>query len=450
MPTEPERTRQSLVSLIDTYCRRVCGPIVDQHPGSFVASPLGTWLLLATCASAAAGQDKQALEDALGCPCEEAAEHLRRFLDEPPPALHSAFALWVRKEDHTTPLVECSASLPRQVERGPVPTKQAADAWAERQTDGLIRAFPDDLPSTTRLVLASVLATRVSWETPFAAVRASDHLTPSSPWRDDVSQVLLDESPSSLTTLATTEAAGVVAVHFAQGAEDIGVLSVAADPTVARAQVVEAALELARLCRDDALASARTSLFDLPLGRGHSWELTEHEVLTSEPGRSEMIEGAVLVAWEAESRTDLSDSPAFGIESAAATLFGLIGSHPVGDELRAVQSARARYTPTGFEAAAISSMAITLGASGHFETEKGIERRAKLVLDHPYAAVALAGRSSDFRRARAGHSETFCLPLFVAWVTEPSEAAGEVSEMDALTRLLTDDLRRDGSNLRRS
>jgi len=428
MPRALDRTERSLPSLIDDYGRRVCAAVLEQHPGNSVASPLGTWLLLAACASATTGADMEMLEEVLGCSTAEAAVHLRRFLDDPPPALLSALALWVRKEDLTTPLVEWSASLPSQVERGPLPSQAAADAWTDRHSLGLIPRFPLRISDLTRLLLVSVLATKVSWERSFDVVRAADHLSPSSPWADRLERALMEELPGPSTMLAATEAAGVVAVHLAQAVEELAVLSVVADPAVERAQVLEAAHELARLCRDDALASARVSLFDLPLGRGHSWEITEHERLSTEAGRSETVTSAVLVAWDAENSTDLRRSPVFGADVALAALLNLIGTDPRGDTLRAVQSARASYSTVGFEAAAADVFFLEArGISRRRPDQSVIERRVKLLFDHPYAALALAGGSNDFRRARAGHSENFCLPLFAAWVAEPSEAQGEIS-----------------------
>ena len=105
-----------------------------------------------------------------------------------------------------------------------------------------------------------------------------------------------------------------------------------------------------------------------------------------------------------------------------AALLGLIGPDPSGDEFKAAQSAVASYAPTGFDAAAISSMVLEAAARRPLvPKEKGLLRTAHLYFDHPYAAVALAGRKSDFTRARAGHTEMFGLPLFSAWVAEPKD-----------------------------
>jgi hypothetical protein len=350
---------------------------------------------------------------------------LGRFLNDPPRALHSALALWVRGSDRSSPLVEWTATLPRAVERGPIPSQDVADGWADRNTLGLIKEFPLDLSPLSRVVLASVLATKVTWKNPFEVVPAADHLGAASPWRGRVKEVLFDRHLGSSAMLARTEAAGVVAVHFAQAREDLAVLSVATDPALERQAAFEAAFEIAGLCRDDRLASVQCSLFDLSLGRGHSWEITEHEILAERAGeRRERIEGAVLAAWTMGADLDLTASDLFGVNVALSALLDLVGPSPEGDNALAKQSAIASYSPSGFEAAALDVMELSVGGTRrHLATRKGLLRRATLFLDHPYVAIALAGSEADFTRARAGHTDWFCLPLFTAWVAEPVEPA---------------------------
>jgi hypothetical protein len=283
----------------------------------------------------------------LGCSAAEATAFLHRFVDAPPPALHSALALWVRSANRTSRLVEWSSSLPPGVTRGPIPSQEDADAWADRHTTGLINRLPVEITVRTRLILASALATRVTWQEPLEVEPASEHLRESSPWAKQVENVLVDYFPEAPTMLANTEAAGVVAVHFAVATEDLAVLSVAADPSVERSVVFEAAYEIAQRCREDDLSGARCSLFDLPIGEGHSWEITEDEDLSwTAAEREEQIYSCVLAAWSVRSQLDLL-AGGFGVEPALHALFGLIGPGPLGEGSDAVQSTTASYTATG-------------------------------------------------------------------------------------------------------
>ena len=142
MSVKPIEGQQNLPALVDVYCRQVTPAVLEQHQNGSVSSPLGIWLLLAACVTAAVGSDLERLEDVLGCSAPEAATLLAEFLETPSPALHSALALWVSTSDRTTALVDWSAGLPPSVERGPIPSQADADAWAARRTSGLIDRSP--------------------------------------------------------------------------------------------------------------------------------------------------------------------------------------------------------------------------------------------------------------------------------------------------------------------
>jgi hypothetical protein len=99
---------------------------------------------------------------------------------------------------------------------------------AARRTSGLIERFPLEITDLTRVVLASALASKVTWQQPFEIAPAAEHLRASSPWAGRVEHVLVDRHPVLPLMLAQTEAAGIVAVHFAVANEELAVVSVAA------------------------------------------------------------------------------------------------------------------------------------------------------------------------------------------------------------------------------
>jgi hypothetical protein len=300
-----------------------------------------------------------------------------------------------------------------------LPTQRDADAWAEKNTLGLIKSFPLRIDAATRIVLASALATKVSWQIPFEAVPAPEHLGDTSPWRGKVEQLLWDSDPAGLALIANTRAAGLVAVHQAVAQEDLTVISVSAHPDVPRAAVLDAAHEIAAFARTGSPAPAR-SLFDLALGSGHSWQITERETRTYRPGeRIEQIAGVSLPAWRAESQLDLQASELFGTAPALEVMRQLIGPRP-DDMTEATQVALATFTRHGFEAAAITAFAVAcaLPPEPH---ETGTERTAVLRFDHPYAAVAFAGRPTHPHGAAQNPQPYTGLPLFSVWVQAPRE-----------------------------
>ncbi len=72
----------------------------------------------------------------------------------------SAAGLWTRG-------VPWPGPLPAAVETGDLPDRAWLDAWADRHTLGLIKRFPVTVGPDVVLLLATALATKVSWEAPF-------------------------------------------------------------------------------------------------------------------------------------------------------------------------------------------------------------------------------------------------------------------------------------------
>jgi Serpin (serine protease inhibitor) len=415
-----------VAALVEAYTRRVYPAVLEQHPGASVSSPLGLWLLLAACASGATGEYRSALEKALGCSTEEATRALAAVVASPPPALKAAIAVWVAVADATERLASWVRALPSGVESGFMPTKSQADAWADRHTLGLIKSFPLRVDAATRIVLACALATKVSWQIPFEVVPATEHLGEGSPWRGLVKRLLWDGHLQGDAMIVRTGPAGLVAVHHAVAAEDLTVISVSADPEIRREAVLEAAHEVAWFARSDSRPPA-CSLFDLPLGQGHSWQITEREVVTYQSGqRVERITGVSMPAWRIESKIDLQASPLFAAAPALEAVRELIGPSP-DDDSEAVQASVAAFTRYGFEAAALTALGVRTSAMPA-PRESGIERSAILRFDHPYAAIAIAGRV-PLRRLPGQTAEPRSpfagLPMFTAWVQEPQEAEGD-------------------------
>jgi hypothetical protein len=80
--------------------------------------------------------------------------------------------------------------------------------------------------------------------------------------------------------------------------------------------------------------------------------------------------------------------------------------------VEARQSAVASYTREGFQAAAVTAMMFP--QSGH----QVVRRTLTLRFNRPYAAVAVAGIDHEAGRHTTAR---FALPVFSAWVAEPTE-----------------------------
>lgn len=380
-------TRELLTEAVCGYAQRLHAAIGDTH---HVASPLGAWLVLALVADAARGPEADQLDAVLGMPTADAARFARELLDDPHPAVAAAAAAWTG-EGASGPAAQWLAALPASVARGPVPSQAAADAWAREHTYGLIDRFPINMGEGWMCVLASALATRISWSRAFDTTSSEVFR---SAWRDRVGSVLRTPDRGHECAIARHPEAGDVAVHRAY-ADGLVVTSVIAAPDVPSDLVLAVAHDAAQGRID------RHSLFDLPLGDGPAWTITESE---GEDGK-ERVE-AVLPAWSATSEHDLNP-PSLGFADAAGVLGRLFG----GTEWEAVQAATARYHRTGFEAAAVTAVAVRMSLR---VPRPGLQREAQLRFERPYTVVATV--ESDGSGPWSG------LPVFSAWVTEPDEA----------------------------
>ncbi len=385
-----------VAACVSGYAARLHAAIGARH---HVASPLGAWLLLALVGPASTGADRAALTEVLGCDVESAAQAAADLLSEPHPLVASAAAVWT---DPAVPLPDSFLhwrdGLPAAVTTDDLPGRAGLDAWAREHTFGLIDKFPiqaDDL----YLVLASALATKVSWQVPFDLAPAAS-LGSTSPWAGQLARVLRTPArpPGGHVQFVTSapQAADVI-VHIATAAGGLEVVSVAAMPDVQASVVLAAAYEIG--CAHAAgLPIERRGLASLPVGESPLWLV--REVTAAADSCT-----AVLPAWSARSRHDLG-APGLGFEAARNALVRR------DDPWEAGQVAMARYSRTGFEAAAVSGFAVATAArlpSQH--------REVTLRFGHPYAAVALTTDASG--RAGPWHG----LPVFSAWVSEPEDAA---------------------------
>jgi hypothetical protein len=398
-----------VAACVSGYASRLHAAIGDAH---HVASPLGAWLLLALAGPASSGDELVTLEEVLGCDVGSAADAAAGLLANPHPLVASAAAVWTLGGAPLGAGFErWQDALPPEVTRGSLPDQAGLDAWAREHTFGLIEQFPVRRTDEEYLVLASALATKVSWETPFELAPAAE-LGADSSWSTQVSHVLRapgahhSPAPGHTQFIAASEEAGDVAVHVALAQDGLLVVSVAADPAVPAGDVLAAAHRISCVLGVGGEVRHR-SLADLPLGLGPAWLLREER---SPAGRDTCT--AVLPAWQARSSHDLRE-PALGFLAAKNALA------PGGDPWQARQAAMARYTRYGFEAAAVTAMAVAMAM-----IRPTLHRVADLRFAHPYAVVAVTTDGNGVAPASAvRHSRWHGLPVFSAWVASPSEAA---------------------------
>jgi hypothetical protein len=396
--------------LVAGYGRRFDAQVLTG--GHAVASPLGAWLLLALVAPVATGEGRAGLEARLGTTAEDAAARAGALLGDAPPSVSAALAAWHRPNLVTPAYDPWVATWPAGTDRRVLPTQAEADAWTDEHTFGLIPSFPGDLSDPDIAVaLVSALATRAAWIEAFE-VAPAERL--GGPWADQVRQVL--RAPRTHTRLLVrTPAAGLVGVHAARTGQGLIVASVVAAPEVAVEQVQEAAYQVLALLTRAPGPAQRMSLFDLPLGDGPAWTISEQDELSTVPEDVTVV----LPAWTARSDHDLAGPTVdVGFGLAGAALEPMVRTGPVG--LAAGQVAYASFTRTRFEAAAVTRMVVAASA----RLPQARPRTAEVRFAHPYAVVAAVADPGPHQadpEIPAPPEAWRGVPVFSAWVAEPSE-----------------------------
>ncbi|HEV2377527.1 MAG TPA: hypothetical protein VGS19_35845 [Streptosporangiaceae bacterium] len=400
------------VSALGRYAGRLHANAGQSH---HVVSPLGAWLVLALCAPLTDGGARDALADVLGAGPAQAAAFAASLLDGPHPLVAAGAGVWVSPVLETEPVKEWVARLPALVDIGDIPTQAEADAWVVRRTLGLIDHFPLDLQDMACLV-ASALATKVSWEVPFDVVGA-EALGPG-PWADMLRHVLRPPrgDPRHRQYLTRTRRAGPVGVHLAGARGGLLVGSVVAAPEVAFTDVLAAAEEIVTAEARKPGSVPTLSLADLPLGDGPVWSLREETSDPSSAGgrRDEVV--CVLPAWSAHTDLGLLGDESLGFGTAAQAIADALKL--AAPRFDARQSAMARYSATGFEAAAVTVLGVRLSAM----LTPQRRRVATVRFAHPYAVVAAAYDDRQSPQASEVSGAWHGLPVFSAWVTEPADA----------------------------
>ncbi|MEU3727715.1 serpin family protein, partial [Streptomyces sp. NPDC031705] len=269
------------------------------------------------------------------------------------------------------------------------------DAWAAEGTGGLVERMPAALPEgpdAARLVLASALALRLKWLRPFGqTAREVDD----GPWAGR-SLLMLYRSTSLPDRVRVAHGpGGPVTLFEVVGDTGVDVHLVLGEPDAAPGEVLGTGIEAATRARPSTGASL------LPLGNpGPGLSVTMVPALSPAPRLD-----VETPAFEIRAEHDLLDhARLFGLGAACdngSGHFPGISPEPlaVGS---ARQSALARFHATGFEAAAVTAIGLSVGSPPRFPYRV---RRAALAFHRPFGFLAV--------------HRTSRLVLSAGWVTEP-------------------------------
>ncbi|MFD6491811.1 serpin family protein [Streptomyces sp. NPDC059944] len=365
--------------------------------GGTAFSAAGVWPLLAHLADGAEGAARAELAEALGLPAGQAARAAGELHGAMGAmrGLDTALGLWTKR---TLELREAwEAGLPvdaHGVLTGePVSDQRALDAWTVKRTGGLIDRMPVVLTEDTEMVLASALAMRTQWLSPFQETIVD---TGYEPWATTArlglvrSSAVLDrvgvaDTPRGCVTELKVLGSNALDVHLLLGEEGM-----------TPGQVLGAALDI---------LDGRRSVVPgprLPFGNvGPGLVVEKVRCLRPEPPSLEVTTPAYTMN---ASHDLLKLHQLFGLTTARDSSRGHfpgISDFPltIGS---AEQNTIAKFGALGFEAAAVTAFAASAG--GVPET-RYVTTRIKASFDRPFGFLAL-------------HRHTR-LVLMAGWVTDP-------------------------------
>ncbi|MEW5531245.1 serpin family protein [Streptomyces virginiae] len=368
--------------------------------GGTVFSSAGVWPLLAHLADGAEGAARAELSEALGLPAGQAAAAARELLAAMGTVrgLDTALGLWTKRTLELRQ--EWEAGLPADAHGvltgDPVADHGALDAWAVKRTGGLIDRMPVKLTEDTQMVLASALAMRTRWLSPFHEVELH---TAYEPWATRPrlglrrSSTVLDrvgvaETPGGYVTELKVLGNDALDVHLLLGEEGMQpgqVLGAGVDLLAGRCAVVPGP----RLPFGNVGPGLRVERVRRTRPRPPSLEVT-------------------TVAYDVNASHDLLQlHRLFGLTAARDTSRGHfpgISGFPLGIG-SAEQTTMAKFGALGFEAAAVT----TFGAVGAGIPDlRYVSTRISAAFDRPFGFLAL-------------HRHTR-LVLTAGWVTDPLPA----------------------------
>jgi hypothetical protein len=272
------------------------------------------------------------------------------------PGLRMALRLWTRPEVELQHGVD--RFLPSEL-RGILTDQAALDAWVAEQTDGLLTRMPVQLSEDVRLVLASALALKTAWALPFHEFPRNDRRWLSRA-DQDLDSLRVHDSATGPLTVVTVRGAGEFDVRLVVG--DGG-----------RAAVLTAALGL----EDDGISGAEVLAAERPA--------PGVEVIESMAPAPTVI--LSLPYFEIDAVHDLLQHPdVFGLTAASDASRGHfpgLSPEPLAVD-QARQAVLARFSATGFEAAAVTAVAAAAGSA-----PRPGAKALYVDLDRPFGFIAV-------------------------------------------------------------
>ena len=357
---------ESFSAVFANYTQKFYESTITDSKENYIASPLGSWLLLATLAGSTDFSDhpahKNKIETLLGFTLPESLAIAKLILQAE--GMETAVGAWFRSSyvDRVPQLKKWLDTDTVAEKDSEIPSQDWLDAWASKLTHGLITKFPIDVDEDTFFVLANVLYTKFNWRTPF-----------------DVTEVEPENSFWNQQSLLTdrdgvrfyNSVDGIIISHWKHAEDSQSVVSVVSENNLDDLTL----LSYAQQVINNELTPIRIS--DLP-------EKLDWVTVTTFQSSGGDQTVAVLPAWEAENKHDL-DVPELAWDANAEVLAeGMDEEY----EIKVSQTVVAKYGRKGFEAAAVTAFGMMRAAG--MPTLRTCYK-AEVNYGKPYAVICLIG-----------------------------------------------------------
>nr|WP_308800915.1 serpin family protein [Streptomyces polyasparticus] len=365
------------------------------HEATVFSAP-SLWPLLALLADPADGPARDELEDAVGVRADSAIRMAHELLDAfgGIRGTRTAVGFWTAPDLPLHPewTLRLPTGLTGLLDSDPAVSQERLDAWASRNTDGLIDAMPVDVHKDTELVLAGAQLVRTRWLRPF---RETLLLPDSGPWQGREllglhrftslhDRVGVAHTAAGPLTLVQVLGDTGVDVHLLLGPEEM-------TPSTVLSEGIGA-------LSGDLVPGDR-----LPLGRPGPGLLVSDE----RSARPDPQLDLTACPFRVTARHDLlKDAARYGLESASNAgrgHFPGIGPRPLAIGA-AAQSALAVFDAEGFESAAVTALAAVAG--GAPPAPRHTVRRIEAAFDRPFGFLTV--------------HRTSRLVLTAGWVADPT------------------------------
>lgn len=374
--------RTDLVAAVNALTARW---LAAAGPRALVVSGLGVWPLLALIAEPSEGPGRAELAAALGVAPEESMADARAVLElvNACPAAAMAGGLWTRSGLELEPgwVQRLPEGTRGRITGAPLIDAPVLDGWAEKHTAGRITKFPITTTPDTRLVLATALSVETTWEQPFDETVLS--IPSGGPWPEgetaalsrsshELEHVRVVPTPHGAFTDVTVVGDRGVDVHLVLGPAE-------AEPGAVLAAGVAAVAPAA----EDAATPGTAFTADEPHpGPG----ITVERARAYHPADELRLR---TVPFEVTAAHDLLEhAEVFGLRSVSDLRRGHfpgISRERLGVGA-AAQNILARFSATGFEAAAVTA----LGVFGTSVLSRAHEvTRVSVSFDRPFAYYAV-------------------------------------------------------------